>query len=88
MSTPTSGLPGPFGHGLPRDHFTGALTRLWLKPVEQLLPVLADTQDKPIGQFTMRELVAWGATLGYLVGSMMLAEAMLLNLARVAIRGR
>lgn len=88
MSTPTDGPVDPFGAGLPRpDRFSG-LTALWLKPVEPLLPVLAATEDKPIGQFTMKELLAWACTLGYVFASVTLAEAMVLNLARVAVRGR
>lgn len=65
-----------------------ALLRLWLKPVEPLLPVLAETRDKPVGQFTVPELMAWGLTVGYIASSMALAELLALNLLRVAVRGR
>jgi hypothetical protein len=84
---PTDGPVGPIGAGLPRDRFTG-LAALWLKPVEELLPIMVQTQNKPIGQFTMTELLAWACTLGYMFASITLAETMLLNLARVAVRGR
>ena len=86
MCTPTDGPVDPFGPGLP--HPVGRLTALWLKPVEELLPIMVQTKDKPIGQFTMHELLAWACTLGYMFASITLAEAMLLNLARVAVRGR
>lgn len=66
----------------------GKVTELWFRPLEPLLPILKDTAAKPIGQFTMTELLAWGVTFGYLISSMMVAEMMLLNVARVAIRGR
>lgn len=88
MSTPTDGElsalvngPGPF-EGKP------ALVRLWLKPVESVYPTLKGTVDKPIGQFTMPELIAWGLTLAYLATSVALAETLAFNLARVALRGR
>jgi hypothetical protein len=81
MSTPTE-------HPLP-DRFDGPLPlRLWLRPVEPMLPVLCETQDKPIGQFTMKELLAWAATLGYFTCSLMLAEKLAFNLLHVAVRGR
>jgi hypothetical protein len=81
MSTPTdSPLP---------DRFDGPLPlRLWLKPVEPLLPILHDTRDKPIGQFTMQELIAWGLALGYLGTTILIADRLLINLLNVAVKGR
>jgi hypothetical protein len=79
-------IDGPLDPFVPQE--MPRLMQLWLRPVDPLRPILNDTVSKPIGQFTMRELLAWGATLTYLFSSVMLAEAMLLNLARVAIRGR
>jgi hypothetical protein len=81
MSTPTSGPVDPFGPGFPYPG-GGRLTALWLKPVEELLPIMVQTKDKPIGQFTMQELMS------YVFASASLAGAMAGNLVRVAIRGR
>ena len=88
MCTPTDGElsqivngPGPL-EDMPR------LARLWLRPVEPLLPVLRETRDKPLGQLTVPELLTWAACLGYMVASMALAETLALNLVRVAVRGR
>lgn len=88
MSTPTDGELSAIVDG--PDPFAGmpALARLWLKPVESVYPTLKGTQDKPIGQFTMPELIAWGLTLAYLATSMALAETLALNVLRVAVRGR
>jgi hypothetical protein len=87
MSTPTDGLPGP---ACPADRLAvqHPLVRAWLRPVIPLLPVLLDTEDKPVGQFTMRELITWGTVLAYIAGSVALAEALALNVLRVAVRGR
>lgn len=88
MSTPTDGElsqlvngPDPFG-GLPK------LAQLWLKPVRDVAPTLIATKDKPVGQFTVPELLAWGLTIGYLMASVALAETLAFNLLRVAVRGR
>lgn len=88
MSTPTDGElsaivdgPDPFD-GLP------LLAQLWLKPIRGVAPVLKATKDKPIGQFTMEELLAWAATLTYLFTSAALAGQLAGNLLRVAVRGR
>jgi hypothetical protein len=82
---PTSDGPlDPWPGTLPTSRLVG----LWLKPVETLLPVLQATAEKPIGQFTMREVLAWSCTIGYIMASVTLAEAMAINVLRVAIRGR
>jgi len=77
---------------LPTDAepFAGAnpLARLWAKPIKDILPTLEATKDKPVGQFTMGELLSWAAVVGYVIGSMVVAETLALNVLRVAVRGR
>jgi len=89
MPSPTDGPLDPFGPAEP-GILTGShpLVRAWLRPVAPLLPVMAATQDKPIGQFTMTELITWGTVIAYIASSMMLAESLALNVLRVAVRGR
>lgn len=87
MSSATDGPLDPFGHGLP-DVGGGRLYELWMTPIKPILPTLRKTVDKPIGQLTMQEILAWGLAVGYIVATVTVAEAMLMNLARVAIRGR
>jgi hypothetical protein len=88
MSSPTDGElaalvngPDPFGH-LPRA------VQLWLAPVKPVMPVLQDSMAKPIGQYTMTELLAWSLTIAYITGSLALVQALTLNLIRVAVIGR
>lgn len=66
----------------------GRLTELWFKPIEPLLPEVKGAIGKPLAEVTLHELLACLVTFGYVFSSVMLAETMLLNLTRVAIRGR
>jgi len=43
---------------------------------------------KPLAEVTLHELLACLVTFGYVFSSVVLAETMLANLARAAIRGR
>lgn len=81
--------------GLPPDPFrsaaggmAGRLTELWVKPIEPLLPEIKGAIGKPLSEVTLHELLACLVAFGYVFSSVMLAEAMLLNLLRVAVRGR
>jgi hypothetical protein len=65
-----------------------AALRLWLKPVDDLLPTLEETRDKPLGQLTVPEVLAWVTVIAYFTSSIALAGALAGNVARVAIRGR
>lgn len=89
MSTPTDGPLDPFGPGAPSfSGPAGAVLEFWLRPVRDVLPTLNATADKPIGQFTVPELMSWALVLGYVFASASLAGAMAGNIVRVAVRGR
>lgn len=63
------------------------LGRLWLKPIEGLIPVLKETEGKRLGDLTMPEVMAWGLTVSYCLATGMLAGNVAANLARVALHG-
>lgn len=60
---------------------------LWLKPVQEPLQIAAATKDKPLGELTMTEFLAWGAVIMYATAAGMLAGHLLANVATVALRG-
>lgn len=62
------------------------LVRVWLKPVDGLLPVLADTQDKPLAELTVTEAIAWGATIAYIATSTALATQLAAGVLASAVR--
>lgn len=92
MSTPTDGPVDPFGPGKPAVlEFSGPcapVLQLWARPLQPLLPMVRDSMAKPLAEITMTELVACLVTFGYIFASVTIGECMLLNLARVAVRGR
>lgn len=75
---------------LPPDPFTSRsrLLELWSKPLQPLLPEVSAAIKKPLAEVTLHELLACACVFGYIFSSVMVAEMMLLNIARVAIRGR
>ena len=88
---PTSGPLDPFGDGLPAvmvPNVADAALRLWLQPLQPLLPVLRETADKPVAEMTMKELIAWGMVAFYAFSSGMLAATIARNIVRVAVAGR
>jgi hypothetical protein len=90
MPSPTDGPLDPFGPGGPLT-FTGpaaGVLELWARPLRPLLPEVRGAIGKPLAEVTVHEVLACLVTFGYVLASVMLAEAMLLNLGRVAIRGR
>ena len=90
MSTPTDGPLDPFGPGGPLV-FSGpgaALLGLWAKPIQPLVPEVRQAIRKPLAEVTMYEVLACAVTFGYIFSSMLLAQTMMANLVKVAVRGR
>lgn len=61
---------------------------LWLKPVQSSIKMAMLTAEKPVGQMTPGELLAWFNVLGYGTLSGLLAITVIWNLGRVAVGGR
>jgi len=64
------------------------LAGLWLKPVKPLFPLASGAIDKPLAEVTVQEVLALAGVFSYMVASMIIAQVMAANLARVAIQGR
>jgi hypothetical protein len=63
------------------------LIDLALRPVSPMFPVLAATKDKPLGEFTMTELLTWGAVGFYLVALELLVLRVTARVAVNMLRG-
>lgn len=61
--------------------------RIWLRPIRDELVVVSSTFDKPLGQFTMPELMAWGTVFCYAAATGMIAGRLAGNLAVTILRG-
>jgi hypothetical protein len=88
MPSPTDGPLDPFPAGHDLLVTAHPLARAWLAPVRRQLAVMEETKGKPIGQFTMPEVIAWATVILYAVNTGMLAGMMAGNVLRVAVRGR
>lgn len=90
MPSPTDGPLDPFGPYQPPPALAAAhpAVRAWLRPVASELAVMTATRDKPLGQLTLPEVLAWAVVLGYAALTGAVLGAMAGNVLRVAALGR